>query len=105
MGKSCKTEMSVLNASQTKTLNSIFSVPTKATVLFNAVLSLLEALGWVVTAPKRGSHYKLVRPGAEGGALVIPRPHGKRKTLPKYFVEQLRAVLERLGFNPDREGF
>lgn len=89
-----------LNAKQKKTLADIYTEPTLASILFDAVISLLKGLGWSVRSNKRGSHYKANNEDCDR-VLIIPKPHGSKKTLPKYIIEQIRDVLAKLGITSD----
>jgi hypothetical protein len=80
-----------MKAKHTKTLQAIFAKPTKASIVFAEIESLLLALGAELTE-REGSRVKFSLKGTEWHAH---RPH-PGKEAKKYQVEQVREFLSRL---------
>jgi hypothetical protein len=84
-----------MKAKHRKTLDAIFATPTRVSIAFNDIESLLLALGAGV-AEGAGSRVKFTLRGAE---LHAHRPHPGREAK-KYQVEQVREFLTRLDIKP-----
>jgi hypothetical protein len=80
-----------MKAKHSKTLQAILARPTKASIVFAEIESLLLALGAELTE-REGSRVKFTLHGAE---WHVHRPH-PGKEAKKYQVEQLREFLSRL---------
>ena len=81
-----------MNNKQRKTLNSIFSTPTRADISWNDIESLLITLGTEVTEGA-GSR---IRCALNGEKAVFHRPHPERVTT-KGTVEDVRRFLRNAG--------
>ena len=85
-----------MNARQRRTLKRIFERPTRADVRWDALASLLEALG---AERKEGSGSRVAFV-LEGRVLSLHRPH-PRPELKRYAVEDVREFLSLAGLAPD----
>ncbi|MEN9567913.1 MAG: hypothetical protein RLZZ69_3109 [Cyanobacteriota bacterium] len=79
-----------MNKKQRKTYDAIFSTPIRRNIIWNDVVSLIEALGGVVTQGN-GSR---VRFSLNGITLNIHSPH-PQKELKRYQVQDIRTFLEK----------
>jgi hypothetical protein len=79
-----------MNKKQRKTYEAIFAVPIKRNIVWNEVLSLIEAMGGKVTQGD-GSR---VRFSMNGLSLNIHSPH-PQKELKRYQVKDVRTFIER----------
>lgn len=84
-----------MKAKHTKTLTAIFAKPTRASIAFAEIESLLMGLGAELTE-REGSRVKFNLRGAEWHAH---RPH-PGKEAKKYQVEQVRDFLTTLEITP-----
>jgi hypothetical protein len=87
--------MGKLNSRQRATLDEIFARPTKSTIRWMDVRSLLIGLG-VELSEGRGSRVRLHYAGL---VLVLHRPH-PRPVMVKGAVEDLREFLSRAQLGP-----
>jgi hypothetical protein len=79
-----------MNKKQRKTYDAIFATPIKKNIIWNDVVSLIEALGGIVVQGN-GSR---VRFSLNGVALNIYSPH-PQKELKRYQVKDVRTFIER----------
>lgn len=84
-----------MNAKHRKTLVAIFARPTLASVVFNDIESLINALGGSVSE-REGSRVKIELNGEQ---WRCHRPH-PGKEAKRYQVEEARELLERAGVQP-----
>jgi len=84
-----------MKAKHTKALHSLFALPTRASIAFAEIESLLIALGAEKTE-REGSRVKFTLRGVEWHAH---RPH-PGKEAKKYQVEQVREMLTKLEIKP-----
>lgn len=78
-----------MNKKQRKTYDAIFTEPIKRNIIWEDVVSLVEALGGTVV---RGNGSK-VRFSLNGVSLNIHSPH-PQKELKRYQVKDVRSFLE-----------
>lgn len=81
-----------MNAKQKRTLDAIFTIPTKSDILWSDIESLLRAVGTDIT---QGSGSR-VRCALNGVKAVFHRPHPERTTT-KGTVEDVRKFLRNAG--------
>jgi hypothetical protein len=79
-----------MNKKQRKTYDAIFTTPIKENIIWNDVVSLIEALGGIVVQGN-GSR---IRFSLNGVALNIHSPH-PQKELKRYQVKDVRTFIER----------
>jgi hypothetical protein len=79
-----------MNKKQRKTYEAIFAVPIRRNIVWNEVLSLIEAMGGKVSQGD-GSR---VRFNMNGVSLNIHSPH-PQKELKRYQVKDVRTFIER----------
>ncbi len=84
-----------MNTKHRRTLEAIFVRPTKATIKFADVESLVKTLGGTVTE-REGSR---VRIDLHGEQWRCHRPH-PGKEAKRYQIEEFRELLERIGVKP-----
>ncbi|MGB8842208.1 MAG: type II toxin-antitoxin system HicA family toxin [Aliidongia sp.] len=84
-----------MNSRQTKTLASLFREPAEANIEWNAIESLLVAVGCAIIEG-RGSR---VRFECDGLIVNFHRPH-PGKEAKRYQVRDAREFLEKLGIRP-----
>lgn len=84
-----------MNNKQRKTLRAIFSDPTPVDLRWDAVVSLIEALGGTVKS-SGGSPHSFVLSDIRA---VFHRPH-PTGIMRRYAVRDLREFLSRAGVNP-----
>ena len=84
-----------MNAKQRRTLVTIFTRPTPATIPFVDIESLIKALGGSVSE-REGSRVKIELLGEQ---WRCHRPH-PGKEAKRYQVEEARELLERAGVKP-----
>jgi hypothetical protein len=84
-----------VNTKQRKTLSALYIRPTLASIPFNDMESLIEALGGKISE-REGSRIKADLKGEQWRAH---RPH-PGKEAKRYQVEELRELLERIGVRP-----
>ncbi len=82
-----------MNRKQQKTLDTIFSVPTKANIHFSDIEKLIVALGGEIEEGN-GSRMSF---WLNGQSLFQHRPHPAKEAR-KYQVEAIREFLKRLGY-------
>ena len=81
-----------MNKKQRKTFNAIFATPIRRNIVWDDVVSLIEALGGIIIQGN-GSR---VRFSLNGVSLNIHSPH-PRKELKRYQVKDIRTFLLRAG--------
>ena len=84
-----------MKTKHTKTLQAIFTLPTRASIAFGEIAALLITLG-VEKTEREGSRVKFSLHGVEWHAH---RPH-PGKEAKKYQVEQVREFLTKLEITP-----
>ena len=84
-----------MNAKHRKTLVSIFSHPTSASIVFADIEALIKALGGSISE-REGSRVKMELKGEQ---WRCHRPH-PGKEAKRYQVEEARELLERVGVLP-----
>ena len=84
-----------VNSRHKKTLATLFSLPTPASIVFADIEALMKALGAKVQE-RAGSRVKIELRGEQWRAH---RPH-PGKEAKRYQVEEVRELLERLGIHP-----
>ena len=84
-----------VNSRHKKTLATLFSLPTPASVVFAGIEALMKALGAKIQE-RAGSRVKIELLGEQWRAH---RPH-PGKEAKRYQVEEVRELLERLGIHP-----
>lgn len=84
-----------MNNKQKKTLAAIYEEPTKSTIEWADIESLLRSIGCEVKEGK-GSGVKFKKDGRQ---LRVHRPHPEREAK-RYQVEDAREFLEKLGVKP-----
>jgi hypothetical protein len=84
-----------LNSAQTKTKQAIFAQPTLNNITWDEVVSLLKAVGCIVT--QRGGSATLFTRGND--KQILHRPH-PGNTLKVYAVKEVRDFLIQLGETP-----
>lgn len=84
-----------MNAKQRKTLEAIFSRPTRANIAWSDVESLFNALGATISEGE-GSR---VRVSLQGVRATYHRPHPQREAN-KSTVDDVRTFLESAGVAP-----
>ena len=87
--------MPELNSKHRKTLATIYTLPTSATIVFTDIESLLKALGGHVQE-REGSRLKVV---FANESWRCHRPHPGKEAR-RYQVDEVRELLERLGVTP-----
>ncbi len=85
-----------MNARQRGTLEAVFREPTPANIRWNAIESLIKALGGVVDRGREGSRVGLY---LRGKAAVLHRPHPTPET-PRPTVRAVRELLVKAGVTP-----
>ena len=84
-----------MNTKHRKTLRAIFAKPTSPSIVFNDIEALLVALGGQVHE-REDSRVKITIKDAQ---WRCHRPH-PGKEAKRYQVEEIRALLERIGLHP-----
>lgn len=81
-----------MNSTNRDTLKAVFSLPVPKSLNFNAVESLLKALGCKVIEGD-GSRVRFVK---DNSVLALHRPHPGKEAKP-YQVRDVRAFLQMIG--------
>jgi lysophospholipid acyltransferase (LPLAT)-like uncharacterized protein len=84
-----------MNRKQAKTLHAVFRDPVSATIAWNDIASLMEAVG-CKTVQGSGSRVRFAK-GEEIETFHRPRPEKEAK---RYQVRAARDFLKRLGVEP-----
>jgi HicA toxin of bacterial toxin-antitoxin, len=84
-----------VNSKNRKALAAIFAKPTSASFVFSEFEALVKAYGGTVTE-REGSRVKISLLGEQ---MHCHRPH-PGKEAKRYQVEEMRALLERVGIKP-----
>ncbi len=84
-----------MKKSHLKNLQAIFRLPTSGSIVFTDIEALIVALGGEVQE-REGSRVKITLKGEQ---WRCHRPH-PGKEAKKYQVEEIRALLERVGVKP-----